>query len=274
MKILKFRKQYWITILIMMALYFLGTAGPLLAWSPMKPGYEEFSASTYTVYYPKGTALPEYYKRQDTYIQQFCEQLDLPLKKHITIIRTSEANMQKYLPGISAESIGGVALQTGDILYINYEKVQGKAEEEFVRQKLIHLLHYQNTTIINSFNAEKRTYMSEGIPFYASGSRYYSRERFLKRLKNATLEETTEGDTIYRTDAFAALDKESGEQYKVSHMLYGEFIGYLMNTYGQEKFNAFNHAFLENPFMHRELFEKHFGKKLEVVLQEFEDSLL
>jgi hypothetical protein len=276
MKIIRFRKRYWVTLLVMIGIYFLGTAGPLLAWSPVKPGYTELKAQTYTVYYPEATEVPEYYKTLDPYIKQYSEQLDLPLKKNIKLIRTNKANIQKYLPWMSTESIGGAALQTGDVLYISYEKIaeQGLSEEEFVKHEVIHLLHHQNATILNSFNAGKRTYMSEGVPFYAGGPRYYSREEFLERLRKATLEETTEGDTIYTEQSFAALDRESGEQYKVSHMLYGEFIVYLIATYSQEKFNAFNHAFQENPFMHRELFEEHFGQKLEVVLQEFEESLL
>lgn len=276
MKIIRFKKRYWITLLVVIGLYFLGTAGPLLAWSPMKPGYAEFKAKTYTVFYPEQTQLPEYYKTLDPYIERFSEELDLPLKKNIKLIRSNKENIQKYLPWMSTESIGGAALQTGDVLYISYEKIaeQGMNEEEFVKHEIIHLIHHQNATLINSFNAGKRTYLSEGVPFYAGGPRYYSREEFLERLKKVKLEETKEGDEIYVSDAFSSLDKESAEQYKVSHMLYGEFIGYLIRIYGQDTFNAFNHSFLENPFMHRELFEEHFGKKLEVVLQEFEDSLL
>lgn len=276
MRIIRFKKRYWITLLVMIGLYFLGTTGPLLAWSPIKPGYAEHQAETYTVYYHEDVPLPEYYKTLDAYITQYSGQLELPVKKNIKLIRTNKANIKKHLPWMSTESIGGAALQTGDVLYISYEKLteQGMNEEEFVKHELIHLLHYQNATLINSFNAGKRIYMSEGVPFYVGGPRYYPREEFLEKVKRAKLEETLEGDEIYIVDAFSALDKESGDQYKISHMLYGEFIGYLISTYGQEKFSSFNHAFLENPFMHRELFEEHFGKKLEVALQEFEEELL
>lgn len=276
MKLLRFKKRYWITVLVIIGLYFLGTAGPLFAWSPIKPGYASFEAKTYTVYYPENSQLPEYYTFLDSYIQQYSEHLSLPLKKNIKIIRADKANIKKYLPWMHIESIGGAALQTGDVLYISFEKVeeQEMSEEEFVKHELIHLLHHQNTTLVNSFNASKREYMSEGVPFYAGGPHYYAKKDFLNSLKKVKLEEAKEGDDLYVSDAFTNLDKESGEQYKVSRMLYGEFIGYLITTYGQERFNAFNHAFLENPFMHRELFEEHFGKKLEVVLQEFEEGIL
>jgi hypothetical protein len=276
MKLLKFKKRYWLTTIGVIVLYFLCTAGPLFAWSPIKPGYETFSAKTYTVYYPAGTELPEYYKSLDTYLAETSEQFTLPLKQHIRLIRTDKSSLQKYLPWMKTDGLGGVALQTGDVLYISFEQIAEREfnEEEYLRHEVVHLMHHQNSNMVNAFNAGKVTYLSEGVPFYAGGPRFFSRDEFIKNVKKAKLEETTEGDAIYTADAFAALDEQSAERYKISHMLYGEFIGYLIATYGQEKFNAFNHEYLKTPSIHRQLFEEQYGKKLEVVLQEFEEKLL
>lgn len=272
----KFRKRYWLTAIGLIALYILCTAGPFFAWSPIKPGYEEFEAQAYTVYYPEGTALPAYYKSLDQYLTDTSTQFSFPLKKRIKLIRTDKASLQAFLPWMQTESLGGAALQTGDVLYISYEKIKEREldEEQFIKHEIVHLMHHQNSNIINAFSAGKVTYLSEGVPFYAGGPRYYSRNEFLGRLKKANLEETTTGDTIYSSDAFSALDEVSGERYRISHMLYGEFIAYLISTYGQEKFNTFDHEYLKTPSIHRQLFEEIYGKKLETALQEFEETIL
>lgn len=275
MKIRKFKKRYWITLIGLIILYIAATAGPLLPWSPLKPGYDEYLAKTYSVHYPPAKGMPEYYKNLDAYIQANSTQFNLPLKKKIKLIRTDKANLQKYLPWMKTDNLGGAALQTGDVLYISYEKIKerGLQEEEFIRHEIIHLLHHQNAHIINSFSAGKVTYLSEGVPFYAGGPKYYSREEWLERLKKAKLEEATTGNSLYTADAFSVYDTESGDAYKISHMLYGEFIKYLIDTYGQEKFNTFNLGYLKTPSLHRELFEETYDKKLEVVAQDFEKTL-
>lgn len=275
MKIRKFKKRYWVTLVGVILLYIAATAGPLLPWSPLKPGYDEYLAETYSVHYPSQKGMPEYYKDLDAYIQANSKQFNLPVKKKIKLIRTDKASLQKYLPWMKTDNLGGVALQTGDVLYISYEKIEerGLQEEEFVRHEIIHLLHHQNANIINSFNAGKITYLSEGVPFYSGGPKYYSREEWLERLKKAKLEEATTGDSLYIPDAFSMYDPESGDEYRVSHMLYGEFIKYVIDMYGQEKFNTFNLEYLKTPSLHRELFEETYDKKLEVVAQEFETTL-
>jgi hypothetical protein len=276
MKLRKFKKRYWLTTITFILLYYLFIYGPLFPWSPVKSEYVEMSAKTYSLYaFGNGTMIPAY-PSLDSYISDTSKTFDLPLNNHIKIIRTDNKHLKNYLPWLNTDSLGGAALQTGDVLYVNAEKIQelGFKEEEYIKHEVIHLMHHQNTNIINSFNAGKVTYLAEGVPFYAAGPNFYSREELLERVKKLKLEETVEGNDIYTTESFSILDEESAERYKVSHMLYGEFIGYLIDTYGREKFNAFNHEYLKTPSIHRQVFDEHYGKKLEVILQEFEENLL
>ncbi len=275
MKIRKFKKRYWITAICVILFYYLLAFGPLFPWNPIKSGYEELKAQTYSVYYQKDTELPAYYQNLESYLSETSITFNLPRTRYIKLIRTDKSHMKGYIPWLNTDSLGGVALQTGDILYINSEKIaeQKLNEEEYIKHELVHLLLHQNTNIINASRATKVTYVSEGIPFYLSGPSFYSQKEFLECLKKVKLQETTEGDEIYTADSFSGLDEQSAERYKVSHMLYGGFIGYLIKTYGQEKFNIFDHEFLNTPSLHRQLFEEVYEKKLEVVLQEFEESL-
>jgi hypothetical protein len=272
----KFKKRYWITVIGLIIFYYLLNVGPLFPWNPWKSGYEEFKSQTYAVYTPQGTVMPTFYQSLDGYLTETSKQFDLPLTHPIKLIRVDKAHFKAYLPWMNTDALGGAALQTGDVLYVGFEKIaqQGLNEEEYVKHEVVHLMHHQNTNILNSAAGLKIEYLSEGVPFYAGGPRFYPREEFLERLKKVKLAETTSGDEIYTPETFSVLDEKTAEQYKVSHMLYGEFIKYLIDTYGQEKFNAFDHEFLKTPSLHRTIFEEQYGKKLEVVLQEFEEKLL
>ncbi len=276
MKFRKFKKRYWISAICVILVYYLFVWGPLFPWNPIKSGYKEYKSQTYSVYFAQDTALPSYYQSLETFLSDTSTTFDLPISRSIKIIRTDKDHMRGYIPWLHTDGLGGVALMTGDILYINAEKIaeQELNEEEYVKHELVHLLHHQNTNIFNASRAGSITYISEGVPFYVGGPRFYSHDEFIEHLKKARLEESTEGDSPYVADAFKGLNEESAERYKVSHTLYGEFIKYLIESYGQEKFNTFNHEYLKTPSLHRTIFEEQYGKKLEVALQEFEDTQL
>jgi hypothetical protein len=262
--------------LLLLVIVVLFLFGPLFPWSPVKLNYQTKSFQTYDVVYQTGTQLPPFYAELDSVITDIHTTLNLKLLKRIKLIRTDKQAFQGYLPWIQTESIGGAALQTGDVLYISYKKIQERklSEEEFIRHELVHLINHQNSTLASAFRGGSVPYISEGIAFYMGGPKYYTDDEFLKRLRKASLTETTTGDQIYAADAFSTLDRTAADQYKISHMLYGRFIAYLITKYGQSTFNAFNKDFLSNPEKHREHFQKHFKQKLDVVLKDFEKEIL
>lgn len=271
----KFRKKYWLSILVLLLLIVSFLFGPLFPWSPVKPGYQTREAEQFTLYSPTDRAIPEFYSSLDAEITTLSAALELPVKRDIKIIRTEKSAFQGYMPWLRTESLGGVALQTGNVLFVSYEKIAERqlSEQEFVKHELIHIILHQNSTLGNALRAGSITYISEGVPFYLGGPNYFPKNEFIEKIKPIDLKETTKGDAIYEDGTFNSLDEASGDRYKVSHMLYGEFVRYLVTTYGTNKFNAFNKAVLQDPGAHRKLFEEHFEMKLEAALQIFEEQL-
>lgn len=271
-----FKKKVFIFFLVS---FFLITilsflSGPLFPWSPLKPDYAQYEGKHYAVYYSRGTSMPDFYKDLDPVLGKLSNTYNLTFHKKIKLIRTSENSLKFYLPWIRTEGIGGAALQTGDVLYINYEQIQqmDMNEEEFVNHEVTHLLQHQNTDFFKSFT--NIPYITEGTAVYFGGPRYFtSKDAFYELANKTPLEVNKNGNAIFTDKSFAKLNTKSGERVKFVYTLYGEFISYLINTYGNKTFNAFYHNFLEDPENHRELFQTHFDISLTDAQNNFIQSL-
>lgn len=271
MKFPLFQLKILIPTLLFVIIALLFLFGPLFPWSPVKPGYQKYAFDTYSVVYPHDFYIPNYHADLNLFIEEIEATLQLPQKKRISVIYAKRADLQRFVPWLKTDGLGGIVLLTGDVVYINYEKISemGTSQEEYLKHELVHALHHQNFPIPKSHQAAKITYMSEGIPFYFGGPYFYAGDEWVYRLSKTELQASPSGDQPFTAESFQNLDTKIGEQYKVSHMLYGKFIGYLITTYGQEKFNDFNQDFHSNPTNHRQLFDQHFGEKLEVVVEKF-----
>src|SRR5215510_8573269 len=113
-------------------------AGPLFAWSPLKPGYDVVHFERADVYFGRGVTLDPAYRKVDEYIQNIEQIHQLKFSERMTIIVCrSWADFHRFLPTVRGEGVGAATPEFGSVTYVT-PKVQemGFDPGEFVRHEL------------------------------------------------------------------------------------------------------------------------------------------
>ncbi len=244
------------SILIFYSLFW----GPLFAYNPIKLNYEKIKGENYELFYKNKLIQEPCFKNVDTYILQFEKDFRLRSKKNVKIIITEESDLKRFMPWKRTTGMGGMALQTGDVLYINVTPIYENSYniEEYIKHELVHLLTYQNSGVINALKMDQM-WMIEGVPVAFGGPNYYTNEEFERMLQE---------------NEFRDAKPSSGEGGRVYYTVYGKFIKFLCDKYGKEVFNTFLETYTKDPSDWNTHFENIFESDFESVEKEFVKELL
>jgi hypothetical protein len=150
-----------IALTLLLALCF--PFGPLLPWSPWKPGYTTLPLDRATIYYPAGGRLPGPFLDLDRDIEESEQFHRLKVPKAITVILCRNwDDFHRFMPGTGR--VGAVALDTGKVIYVAPRIAErGLDYAEFLRHEISHATLDQNQSLGQAHANSRAPWLFEGL---------------------------------------------------------------------------------------------------------------
>jgi len=242
--------------------------GPLLPWSPVKPGYDAASYARADVYFNKNEPEPEDYQKVDGMMAEAEAFHRLKFHRRVKVIACKNwGDCARAWPWMNVRPLGGVTLSTGDAIYLTPKlKEKNFNVAEFLRHELSHALISQNTTIRNSLKLTDQAWFSEGMAvWFGDQTAYLSRAEFLEQAKDADLAKFIDPARMDRS----APDWSARFAYPAQRY----FLEYLKQTYGADRFQDFLVQYIRDPDAYPALFSGTFRQSLADAVRQFEQAI-
>lgn len=240
--------------------------GPLMAWSPVHPGYDQLTLSRARILYPSGTTVPDAYRHVDRWIAEAEVFLELRAPSRITIVICRQwGDFRRFVPWIGGTSVAGVTLATGDVVYITPRIAEKQLDPgEFVRHELTHAVLSQNASLRHAYAAPKRhPWLHEGLSVWFGRQRAFAtQQEFVERAPEFGV-----------AAAIVPGEGYGGRDLRIGYVAWRNFLDYLDQTYGHRVFIDFVHAANDDPEQVRVLFRSAFGRSLEDEAAVFEQAV-
>jgi len=242
-----------LTFVVLMAFPF----GPLLPWSPIKPGYHRTTFASAEIYFNRNERAPEEYRELDQMAREAEAFHHLRFHQKVTVIACKNwGDCERGLPWLNVHPLGGVTLATGDVIYITPTlREKNFSLREFLRHELSHALISQNTTIRKSVKLNEVAWFNEGLAVsFARQHDYLSREAFLSRAAT---------DELAKFIDPAKIDQSSPNwSARFAYPAQRYFVEYLKATFGDERFTQFLVKCIADPDNHSTLFSEVFQQPI------------
>ena len=241
--------------------------GPLLPWSPWKPGYDHLALKRADVYYPAGTTPPAPFKLVDQYIEEAEAFHGLTAGSRIRVILCPDwGAFRRHLPQYRSHGVGAVMILTGTALYVSPRVAErGFDHGEFIRHEVSHGLLNQNQTLWQAFRARRTESFFEGLAVS------FGRQRAYVPTSEAL-------DWIRANDVaplFAPARAGSGQprRMRLNYVVWRLFVEYLRETGGPDRFHALLQAMMQNPEGYSAHLARVYGRALDAMLARFQDAV-
>lgn len=254
----------FLLLLVMMAFPY----GPLLPWSPFKPGYSSASYIRADVYFDSSIALPQDYRQVDQMIADAETFHRLRFNKRVKIIACKNWNdCQRSWFWMNVKPLGGITLATGEVVYITPKlKERNFSIAEFLRHELSHAVISQNISIRNSLKLTDQAWFSEGLAVsFGKQTSYLSREEFIAKAKN--------GDLTKYIDP-AQMDRNAADwSARFAYPAQRYFLEFLKQQYGEDRFQDFALKYINSPDDYQKQFSEVFRLTLPEAVRQFEQAI-
>jgi hypothetical protein len=242
--------------------------GPLLAWSPIKPGYNHLALERADIYFSTGEQLLPDYQGIDRMMNEAEAFHHLKFQARMEIIACKDwGSCARYLPWLTVRVLGGVTLATGDVIYITPRlKERNLSTAEFLRHELSHALISQNTTIRNSVKLTNQAWFSEGLAVsFGRQAAYLSGAEFLAKAKDAEM--------IVYLDPERIDQSIPGWSIRFAYPAQRYFLEYLKVRFGDDRFQQFLLGYLATPDEYRKIFADVFGLSFADAIGEYQQAI-
>lgn len=257
------RKALWGLALLLAALVWCALYGPLLPWSPWKPGYTQFALLRADIATPAGRPAPQAYRHVDEYIAYVERELQLPLHRRLHVMLLKDwAALPRVIPFYSARP-GAVTLETGAEIYVTPRlDEKGYDHGEFLRHEITHALIRQNSPAWNYHRLSDSSWIFEGYPVWVSRPKsFLTPAEFLERAKSEPLA------LLFLTPATSKLD------YRFAYVAWRNFLEYLSQRHGHPSVVRYLHGVMEDRSRVEPLFAELFGNPLAARVEQFQSEL-
>jgi hypothetical protein len=253
------RKWGWWSAVAIASLIFAAVFcdGPLLPWSPVKPGYTHFTLHRADVYYPSGSTLDESYRQLDSFIEQaeIFHRLKMPYRITVIAPRTwTDFHLQAPW---QTGPVGALTLQTGTVIFVT-PKIAEKHFDlaEFLRHELSHAILDQNTTLWRGHKLSAQAWFYEGLAVdFGQQKSYLTYDEFMARAQTQPLAPAFNGDN---------------SDMRFNYVAWRHFLKYIIRTRGRDRFQDYLLRVMQDPDQARALFPEFFGVSFDGAIQEFQ----
>lgn len=241
--------------------------GPLLPWSPLRPGYAALHSRRVSIVYPTGTSLPEALRNPDALVEEAETFHRLAAARPITVVLLPDwPAAYRVLPRLARRGIGAITLATGRTIYLMPTiSERGLDPVEFVRHELSHAVIHQNQTVFGAMKIVEVPWLAEGLAVWFGNQRaYITDEEFFRLAPRRDVEAYIDPDLRGRLDG--PFDIRFG------YVCWRHFNVFLAGRHG-EAYWRFVHAVARRPEMWRESFQEHFSQTLPQAVRAFAERL-
>lgn len=242
--------------------------GPLLPWSPIKPGYSEARYARADVYFNQNEPEPEDYRQVDQMMAEAEAFHQLKFHRRVKVIACKNwSDCQRSWFWMNVKPLGGVTLGTGDAIYITPKlKEKNFSITEFLRHELSHAIISQNSTIRNSMKMTDQAWFSEGIAvWFGHQTSYLSQAEFLEKARTVDLTKVIDP---------AQMDRESPDwSWRFAYPAQRYFLEYLKQTEGADRFQQFLNQYIHDPDNYQKQFRDVFQQSLSDAVRKFEQAI-
>jgi len=239
------------TIAFLLAMAF--PFGPLLPWSPLKPGYHAISYASADVYFSGSSEQLGDYGGVDRMMREAETFHRMKYLRRVKVIACKNwGDCERALPWLHVKVLGGVTLDTGDVIYITPKwKERNFSLAEFLRHELSHALLSQRTTIRKSLKLTDQAWFSEGLAVsFGQQTSYLSQAEFLEQAMKTNLANFIDPERMNRS----APNWNARFAYPAQRY----FLEYLEQRFGADRFQDFTVKYIDNPDDYRKLFNEVF----------------
>lgn len=249
--------------------------GPAFPWSPVKPGYNVVATKEAIIVTKDRSHLDSLILEIDSLMKQQESLHGLKYGNKLKIVVCqSQTELNRFIPWINTRGVGGVALLTGDVVYINSPKIRSerKSELEYLKHEISHSLIHQNTSFKNTFETRRQKWVLEGAATFFGGPVYHTKGAFSRQFKtlHVSSKSHSENDPVGLAELARNL---SSKDPKLSYSLYRFFVAYLIEKHGLEKFQQFLRSYTADPHNAAIIFEDTFGASLPQAVGDFADGI-
>ena len=239
--------------------------GPLLPWSPVKPGYTAASFRSARVYYDGARAMNPDYLAIDDAMAEAEAFHKLKFRHPLTVIACKNwGDCGRGLPWLPVGNLGGVTLLTGGVIYIT-PKVEEKHLHtgEFLRHEISHALISQNTSPLAVYELGKHEWLFEGIAVaFGHQQDYFTRGEFLKQAAQTELANYI--DPIQRATPWNPRFAYPTERY---------FVEFIRNRFGEDRFASYLSKTIARPERAESMFGDTFGISFAEAIASYQKSV-
>ncbi len=256
-KLLLKRAAFAITLVLVLAVAMAFPFGPLLPWSPIKPGYGAQAFARGKVFFNQADAMPVDYQGLDDLMKEAEAFHHLQFHEPVTVLDCKNwRDCERAIPWMNMRGLGGLTLATGDVIYIT-PKLREKnfSIREYLRHELSHALLSQNTTIVKSYKLNRVPWFFEGLAVSFGRQRnYFSRQEFQDRAAKEDLAGVLDpAKTNPASPDWNARFAYTAQRY---------FVEYLRQKFGEERFAEFIKRSIADPDRQETLVQESFGQPL------------
>jgi hypothetical protein len=242
--------------------------GPLLPWSPLKPGYHAISYASADVYFGGADDQLGDYGDVERMMRDAEAFHRMKYLRRVKVIACkSWGDCERALPCLRVKVLGGVTLDTGDVIYITPKwKEKNFSLAEFLRHELSHALLSQHTTIRKSLKMTEQAWFSEGLAVsFGDQNAYLSRAEFLERAPKEDLAKFIDPELMDRSGpAWDARFAYPAQRY---------FLEYLKGRFGADRFQDFMVKYIDGPDNYRNLFDEAFQISFADAIKQFSQAI-
>lgn len=242
--------------------------GPLLPWSPIKPGYNSVSYAHADVFFNKNEPEPGDYQQVDQMMAEAEAFHGLKFHSRVKVVACKNwGDCARAWPWMNVKPLGGVTLGTGNAIYLTPKlKEKNFSVAEFLRHELSHAVISQNTTIRNSMKMTDQAWFSEGIAvWFGKQTSYLSQSEFLEKARTTDLTKVIDP---------AKMDRSSPDwSGRFAYPAQRYFLEYLKQTQGAERFQTFLTRYIHDPDAYQTLFNDTFQQSLTDAIRQFEQAI-
>lgn len=239
--------------------------GPLLPWSPIKPGYASAAFQSATVFYDTTRPMhPDYFEidRMTAEAELFHK---LKFRRPLKVIACKNwGDCSRAMPWLRVGNLGGVTMVTGDAIYIT-PKIEEKRLHagEFLRHEISHALINQNTSAVSVFGLNHHEWLFEGIAVaFGHQHDYLTRAEFLERAGQTELADYL--DPSRRPSPWNARFAYPTQRY---------FVEFIRNRYGEDRFASYLHDAIADPDRAESMFVAAFGDSFNDAIATYQQAV-
>jgi hypothetical protein len=237
--------------------------GPLLPWSPARPGFAVIAGARVTVVYPESLVLADALRAPDSLLEEAERFHRLRAGRHITVFMCPDwPTAYRVLPRLARHGVGAITLATGHAIYLLPTIAErGLDPVEFVRHELSHAVLHQNQGLLDAIRIVEVQWLAEGLAVWFGRQRaYISDEEFLRMAPSRDL-------AAYIDPALR--DRLAGPfDMRFAYVCWKHF-NIFLEARDPHRYWAFVHATIQQPQQWRSLFEQHFQRTFENAINAF-----